>query len=217
MKILAIDFSAADRSVAAWDGTRLGEVDETGSVGTSAFRLIERALAQVQLEREEVECVAVGLGPGSYNGVRVAIAVAQGWQLARPIRLLGISDAESIAAQAQAEGLRGTLGTVIDAQRGEFYLALYELDDRGWRETAPLRIVSKPEIEQQQRAGALLAGPDLTRWFDTAKSISPRASTLVRLASTRTDFTAGAALAPIYLRETAFVKAPPRRILPPEL
>ena len=71
--------------------------------------------------------IAVGLGPGSYTGIRAAIAMAQGWQLARGVKLLGVSSAEALAAQAQAENIFGRVNLVIDAQRGEFYLATWEI------------------------------------------------------------------------------------------
>ena len=59
--------------------------------------------------------IAVGLGPGSYTGIRAAIAVAQGWQLARGIKLLGINSVECLAAQAQAGKIFGRVNVVIDA------------------------------------------------------------------------------------------------------
>ena len=65
--------------------------------------MIEKVLAAAKIEREEIEVLAVGLGPGSYTGIRVAISIAQGWQLARGVKLLGIGSAECLAAQAQAE------------------------------------------------------------------------------------------------------------------
>ena len=45
--------------------------------------MIEDVLARSQMEREQIEVLAVGLGPGSYTGIRVALSMAQGWQLAR--------------------------------------------------------------------------------------------------------------------------------------
>src|SRR5689334_10279029 len=101
MKILAVEFASPQRSVALVDtdaNTRsrfaLSEVIETGTRSTHAFKMIEEALSQAQVEREQVECLAIGLGPGSYTGIRIAIAIAQGWQLARDVKLLGISSAE---------------------------------------------------------------------------------------------------------------------------
>ena len=220
MKILALEFSSAQRSVAVVQGRAeaplpdSSEVVEGGGKATRAFSLIEQALKQAQLEREQIDCLAVGLGPGSYTGIRAAIALAQGWQLAREVKILGLSSAETVAAQAQTEGLRGLIAVVIDAQRGEFYLAAYEVNATDRRELQPLRLASLAEVQTEERAGALVVGPEATEWFPSARVIFPRASTLGRLALGRADFKAGEKLEPIYLRAPSFVKAPPPRVLP---
>src|SRR2546423_15576836 len=141
MKILALEFSSPQRSVAVLARThtseQLREMLETGSRGSRAVSMIDEVLHAQRVEREEIECIAVGLGPGSYTGIRAAIALAQGWQLARPVKLLGISSVEAIAAQAQADGLTGLIHIVIDAQRNELYWAAYELNETNRREVAP--------------------------------------------------------------------------------
>ena len=134
MTLLALEFSSERRSAAlARDGVILAEAAETGGRATNAFALIDRALAESKIPRDEIEAMAVGLGPGSYTGIRAAIAVAQGWQLARGIKLLGIPSVEALAAQAQAEKIFGRVNVVVDAQRGEFYLATWEISDAGRR------------------------------------------------------------------------------------
>ncbi len=60
-----------------------------------------------------------GWGRVSYAGIRVALAIAQGWQLATGVKLLGVGSVECVAAQAQLEKLFGRVNVVIDAQRGE--------------------------------------------------------------------------------------------------
>ena len=175
--------------------------------------MIEEALRDAKLEREQIDCLALGLGPGSYTGIRSAISIAQGWQLARPIKLLGVSSAEAIATQAQAEGATGRVHVIVDAQRGEFYLASYDLAPSGQRETEPLQIVSATEVSQRADGGGTLIGPEVTRWFPAGKTVFPRAATLGQLALARTDFISGEKMEPIYLRETQFVKAPPPRII----
>jgi tRNA threonylcarbamoyl adenosine modification protein YeaZ len=220
MKILALEFSSPQRSAAvAQERTdagalALGEAIETGARSTNALGLVEEALRQAQMERAQIECLAIGLGPGSYNGIRLAIALAQGWQLARPVKLLGISTAECLAAQAQAEGIFGQVQVVIDAQRGEFYLAGYEISPEARRETEPLRLAGLPEVQARQQAGGILIGPEVTKWFPGSRVLYPRAATLGGLAQGRTDFVPGEEMRPIYLRETQFVKAPSPRILP---
>lgn len=217
MKILALDFSSPIRSAAVLNGdsaTACEATDSSPGRDMKPFALIESALRQANLEREAIECIAMGIGPGSYAGIRVAISLAQGWQLATGVKLLGISSVQCIAAQAAADGVSGKFNVVIDAQRNEFYLAGYETSNGVAKETSPLRIVTMAEALERGHAGELLIGPEVTRWFPHGQLIFPQAAMLARLASRRTDFVAGEKLEPIYLRETTFVKAPPARILP---
>jgi tRNA threonylcarbamoyladenosine biosynthesis protein TsaB len=252
MKILALEFSSPQRSVAVvlasegnatrrydaksdirnpdsevnhaletlavlspTDSISVGEVVETGHGNTmKPLSMVEEALKLAGLEREQIECLVVGLGPGSYAGIRAAIALAQGWQLARGVALLGISSADCVAAQAQADGITGRASVVIDAQRGEFYLAGYEIGAEKRRETTPLRLATLTDVRECETAGEVLIGPEVTRWFPAGRVVFPRAATLGNFALTRTDFVAGEKLEPIYLRETKFVKAPPPRTVP---
>ena len=219
MTILALEFSSPQRSVAVVRGRAgaaasvVSEVIETGAGGTPAFAMIQSALREAQLEREQIEVLAVGLGPGSYTGIRIALAMAQGWQLASRggLKLLGVSSAECLAAQAQAEKIPGRVNVVIDAQRNEFYLAAYEISAGSWTEIEPLRILTRAEVGSRTGAKEILIGPEVTRWFPDGRRIFPRAAMLGRLALDRNDFAAGERLEPIYLRETNFVKAPPGR------
>ena len=72
----------------------------TGAGATRALAMVAAALREAGLEREQIECLAIGLGPGSYAGVRAAISLAQGWQLALGVKLLGVRSVEAVAAQA---------------------------------------------------------------------------------------------------------------------
>lgn len=228
MRILALEFSSAQRSAAVLDagadGTtgRVGEAIETGGApAMRPFALIEAALREAGAEREQIEAIAVGLGPGSYTGVRAAIALAQGWQLASArggeagrgagIQVFGVSSVECIAATAQEAGVIGSVSVVVDAQRGEFYLARYELSDAGWHELEPLRLAGRAEVQARDAAGETLIGPEVTRWFASGRVVFPRAAVLARLALKREPCARADALEPIYLRATSFAKAPPPR------
>ncbi|MEY4387031.1 MAG: tRNA ((37)-N6)-threonylcarbamoyltransferase complex dimerization subunit type 1 TsaB [Verrucomicrobiota bacterium] len=208
MKLLALEFSSTQRSVAvACNGVHVREAIESGRGNTmQPFAMIESVLTDANVQRGEIERIVIGLGPGSYAGIRAGIALAQGWHLARNVQLAGVSSAETIAAQAQAEGLRGRANVVIDAQRGEFYCGIWELSDGGHREIEPLRIVSREAIA----ASALIIGPEVTKWFADGRIIFPRASMLAKLDQPHPAMD-NSALEPIYLRETSFAKAPPPR------
>ncbi|MEW6160333.1 MAG: tRNA (adenosine(37)-N6)-threonylcarbamoyltransferase complex dimerization subunit type 1 TsaB [Verrucomicrobiota bacterium] len=220
MKILALEFSSAKRSVAVWDtdggasALRHGEVLELDSRSTRCFSLIEETLEAAALDRSAIDCLAVGLGPGSYTGIRAAIALAQGWELAASqnrMRLVGISSVECLAAQAHASGMRGRVLVLVDAQRNEFYLAQYAMDETSYREIERLRLASRAEVEERARAGEPIVGPEVTNCFSQARVLFPEASMLARLAAHQNAFVPGESLEPIYLRPTAFVKAPPPR------
>ena len=181
MKILALEFSSPQRSVALVERSPSSpavtqcEVVETGARSNKPFEMIEAVLKQAAVEREQVDCLAIGLGPGSYTGIRGAIALGQGWQLARATPLVGISSVECLVAGAQAQGIRGRVAVVIDAQRGEFYVANYELDAEAWRELQPLRLASRSSVLEFEANGELLIGPEVLNWFPGGRTIYPRA------------------------------------------
>ncbi len=215
MTILAVEFSSDLRSVAIARGsTVLARAEESGGRTAHAFALIERALAEAKLEREAIDCIAVGLGPGSYAGIRAGIALAQGWQMATGLRLLGVSTVEAMAAQAAVMGMTGRITLAIDAQRNEFYAATYQLDSGSFQLINPLRVTSLDAVKASAADSRLIVWPELHGLFPGSESIPPDATALCRLAATRTDFIPGSELAPIYLREANFIKAPPSRVIP---
>ena len=207
MKILALEFSSQRRSVAVAESNPafrvLGRATEDNPRGSNGMVLIDRALHEAHLTPAEIDLIAVGLGPGSYAGIRSAIAISQGWQLARGTRLLGISSVETVAHEAQRVGHLGEITIVIDAQRKEFYAARYNVTESDIASLDPLRITSLGALGEP---GNIL-GPGAARLVPGAIDLYPAAAALARLATSRSDFRAGEDLEPIYLREVSFLKA----------
>ncbi|HEY6228612.1 MAG TPA: tRNA (adenosine(37)-N6)-threonylcarbamoyltransferase complex dimerization subunit type 1 TsaB [Verrucomicrobiae bacterium] len=201
MKILALDFSTLRRSAAVVDenGNVISSVTQLPQRAGSPFPLISEALANIR--PAEIEAFAIGLGPGSYTGIRSSLAIAQGWNLARNIPAAGVSSAEAIAFAAVEKGLRGEVEVVIDAQRNELYSAIYRLSSETFSLIRPLEILGKPETKK-------LIGPEATRWTDEGIIIEPNASAIGKLAAKEKKFGPPEALEAIYLREPSFVKAP---------
>jgi tRNA threonylcarbamoyladenosine biosynthesis protein TsaB len=218
MKILAIEFSSEQRSVAVVERPTAGEPCVFASASdcsreTSALVLIERALNESKIEREAIEVIAIGIGPGSYTGIRAAIALAQGWQLAsgEKLKILGVSSAECIAFVAQKEKRFGKVRVIIDAQRNELYTACYRVDAKQALEIEPLKLQSLAVVKDVVGHEETTVGPEIHKWFAHGVRLFPEASVLGLIASTRTNFISAEEIQPIYLRETSFVKAPPRR------
>jgi tRNA threonylcarbamoyladenosine biosynthesis protein TsaB len=199
MKILALDFSTFGRSAAIVDenGNVISSVTQPPQRAGSPFPLIHQALGG--LPAGAINAIAIGLGPGSYTGIRSALAIAQGWNLAHNIPAAGVSSAEAIAFAAVEKGLRGKAEVVIDAQRGEVYSAIYDLTS--FSLLRPLKILAKPETK-------FLIGPEAQRWDPDGTIVEPTAEAIGRLAARENKFGPPENLEVIYLREPSFVKAP---------
>ena len=118
-KVLAIDTSTSRTSVAIiQDGIVLysGYRDGATAHGPSLPALVQEALAV-----SEVDEVVVGMGPGPFTGLRVGIAFAQSFALARQIPVRGVCSLDAIATQIQEDDFIIT----VDARRKEVYWARY--------------------------------------------------------------------------------------------
>jgi tRNA threonylcarbamoyl adenosine modification protein YeaZ len=207
MMILALEFSSSLRSVAIVDsstGKSLASISERLGALTGVA-LINQAMHQAALKPNAIESIALGVGPGSYAGIRSSIAIAQGWQLAHSIPVIPVSSVECLAETARRSGLRGNWTIIIDAQRGEFYCARYALSETSITEMEPLRISPAP-------SDVSLLGPDAAKHQPNATTLYPSAETLAFLAATSGPVPASE-IEPIYLREATFVKASPPRFM----
>ena len=207
MKILALEFSTSQRAVAVSDGEKFIAREVTDDQKTGPLLLIDEVLRKGRIDRTEISVIAIGIGPGSYAGIRSAIAVAQGWQIAKSVKLRPISSAEVLAATARAEGHRGETHLIIDAQRHEHYHTTWNLTETEQTETKPLSIIGVVEAFELESFG-----PDQPN-MDYCKPLHPCAAQLAKLADNQNSDVPGFAIEPIYLRQTEFVKAPPTRKL----
>ena len=205
--ILALEFSSNRRSVAIADGKDVLARVGTDDVKKPPLTLIDEALKKANLNHAAIETISIGIGPGSYTGIRSAIATAQGWQLARNINLLPIPSAEILAANAAANGQRGEIHFIIDAQRHEYYHTTWKLTEDNQSQTTPLHIIPVTVAAELKTFGPDSAG------LPSCDPLFPDAAILAQLAAGRTDFQPGETIEPIYLRPIEFTKAPPLRQL----
>ncbi len=131
MLILALDCSTTRGSAALAVGADLKncqwywreEFSAGRGQGGLLFTALERGLAQARPSGEKLGEIVVGLGPGSYSGVRQAIAAATGLTLATGARLRG---RPSVAALTPDHGNYQVVG---DARRGAYYWTLVQSGD----------------------------------------------------------------------------------------
>jgi tRNA threonylcarbamoyl adenosine modification protein YeaZ len=118
-RVLAIDTSTSRTSVAIIDGDTVlfsGYKDGATAHGPSLPALVQEGLAV-----SDVDEVVVGMGPGPFTGLRVGIAFAQSFALARQIPVRGVCSLDAIAAHVNEPDFIVT----VDARRKEVYWARY--------------------------------------------------------------------------------------------
>lgn len=130
--ILAIETSVPEASVALWcDGEWLYEQDFTSDRhhNSMVFEPIEEALRV--LDGRQLSTVIVGTGPGSYSGIRIGIAVAQGVAIARACPTVGVGSlaATPVACLTREAGSGKRSMAVGDARRGLYFVA--PISERG--------------------------------------------------------------------------------------
>ncbi|MBL9172304.1 MAG: tRNA (adenosine(37)-N6)-threonylcarbamoyltransferase complex dimerization subunit type 1 TsaB [Verrucomicrobiales bacterium] len=206
MTTLALEFSSDRRGVAVVrDQSVLSEVIHRGTRETPIFGLIERALGEARMAPDAIERIAVGLGPGSNTGVRLALSVAQGWQLGSEVDIVGVVSLESLAVMSAP---LGTVTLAVDSQRNEWAVA----EAAGGKLTGSIRLVGVELLRSWISSGQQVAGPDVVSALGGGVEIHPSAAVLGRWAMEAVPVPAEQ-LTPVYLREASFVKAPPGRDL----
>lgn len=105
--------------------------------------LIDRALADAGIVRQDVTALAAGVGPGPYTGLRVGLVTARTLAFVLEIPVYGVCSLDVLAIEAVDTGaVSGDFVVATDARRKEVYLARYDAD--GVRLDGPL--VDKPAV-----------------------------------------------------------------------
>ena len=219
---LALEFSTDRRSVAVVRGGKiLSEAVQNLGRSTRVFSLIEEALAKSGVDRGEIGRIALGIGPGRYTGIRLAISVAQGWRLAtgkiadptqdsadaldalNTVDVVAVSSFEVLAAQFD-----GPVLLVSDAQRDEWAVA--RVEKRSCPE-AP-RLLTANEVKDLS-VGTRVIGAEVVALLGVGETYFPSAGSLGIVGEKIRESVAPESLAPVYLRVAAFVKALPSRVI----
>ena len=148
------ELQSAERKVHAV-ATR--EIRAHRASNTTLVPAIDELLGELGISRSQIACVCVGRGPGSFTGVRIAMATAKGIAQALGVGLVGVSTLDAIAWNAQAAGVRGDLLVAADAMRKEVYPARFALFDDGVRRLSADRVVKAEAFAAELEEGSARA------------------------------------------------------------
>jgi len=165
--ILAIETSSRVGSVALASGSELlGRTTFTAPMQHSAeiMPAIVGLLRRSSHNPSDLEQVYVSIGPGSFTGLRIAVAAAKAMHLANGARIVAVDSLDAIAANVKdapfdeafqsisQESRILRLAALLDAKRGQFFTAVYEYQ-RGDHEPAPEDAADSPDYRIPAPAG----------------------------------------------------------------
>jgi tRNA threonylcarbamoyladenosine biosynthesis protein TsaB len=157
MNILALDTSmgACGAAVMRAGGTIVAREEIMARGHAEALMpMVAAVMAEAALPSNELDLIAATTGPGSFTGVRIAIAAARGLALVTHAKLFG-TDSLTVMAKAAAEGLGGRpFAVAVDARRGMIYFGLY---DRTARKLEGPLLLAPDDAANRLPAGCRLA------------------------------------------------------------
>ncbi len=151
MKVLGFDTATRATTVALLDTDNDEAVERRDDPPAGArprhttrlMALVVDVLGDAGIGWSELDRIAVGVGPGTFTGLRIGVATARALARARAINLVGVSTLQSLARGAIAPGAGGAgsheaVMAVIDARRGEVFAAGWSIADLARAGAVPL-------------------------------------------------------------------------------
>jgi tRNA threonylcarbamoyladenosine biosynthesis protein TsaB len=157
--LLAVDTSTQMASIALYDGISVQAEMTWKSPRRHTMELAPQVLAmleQLQQEASALTGLVVALGPGSFTGLRIGLALVKGLAMARAIPLVGIPTLDVTAYPVRY--LRGTLYATLQAGRGRICVAPYRWRRGRWRRAGDVSITTWEALAAEAEDGSAFCG-----------------------------------------------------------
>lgn len=159
MKFLILDTSSRFCSVVlSVDGQIYNDTREIPRQHNKyLLEMIKGVFDKAGVDKKSLDFIAYGVGPGSFVGVRLAAAVAQGFAVGLDIPVRGFSSMFAIAKSTKIASEK--VAVVLDAKMGDFYLGLYDIYQD---EVISENVYKLDEYNQNLHAGYKLVGDSIS-------------------------------------------------------
>jgi tRNA threonylcarbamoyladenosine biosynthesis protein TsaB len=178
--LLAIDSSTRTVGLALYDGFQVIHESTWTSNEYHTVELapaVNEALHRADLSVEAIGALAVALGPGSFTGLRIGMALAKGMALVRHLPLIGVPTLDIIACAQPIHDV--LMAAVLRAGRGRLAVGWYRALNSGWEPTQMIGVFTPQELADQIKQPTYLCGE-----LDEAdRELIRQANPLVTLAS----------------------------------
>ncbi|MBM3252476.1 MAG: tRNA (adenosine(37)-N6)-threonylcarbamoyltransferase complex dimerization subunit type 1 TsaB [Candidatus Omnitrophica bacterium] len=161
MRILGFDTSSGSFSIAILDNDKITEESFNCEKKLSSLIIssIERILKRKKVSLESIDAFAVGLGPGSFTGLRVGISTVKGLAMACAKPVIGISTLDILAANITRENRQ--ICTIIDAKRNSVYYCFYRNNNEHLRKIGSYGLIDIGELIKKIKEDTVFTGDGL--------------------------------------------------------
>jgi tRNA threonylcarbamoyladenosine biosynthesis protein TsaB len=170
--LLAVDTSTKVIGLALMDGQQIIAQSSWYTRNHHTVELspaIVRMLSQSEVNVEDLTCLGVALGPGSFTGLRIGLAVVKGLSIALGIPVIGIPTLDIYAHAIPAQPER-RLAAFLQAGRAKYAFQWFAGERKGWKADSEIIVISSPEIPEVLQQPCLVCGELLTEDRDKIKS-----------------------------------------------
>ena len=159
--LLAIDTSSRILSIALHDGAVLRaewSLDAGRRHSALLAPMIKQIMADTATHIEDLRALAVSVGPGSYTGARIGVALAKGMAAVNDRPLVPVTTLDTIVAANAGRSSDETLIATVPAGRKRAIWAEYRRESRSWRERRPAQISSWADLLATCSQPAVISG-----------------------------------------------------------
>lgn len=161
--LLSLETSTRCSSVALTRGTFSGgavlaelSLNSNTSHSRRLIAAVDRLFQETQTDWQQIAGIGIGLGPGSFTGLRIGMATAKGFAQAAQKKLLGVSTLDTLAAMCVPQE---RICAVLDARKKEVYAAFYRWgEDKGIVREGEMRALSPKQLAEEIQEPTMMVG-----------------------------------------------------------
>jgi tRNA threonylcarbamoyladenosine biosynthesis protein TsaB len=157
--LLAVDTSTRTVGLALYDGIQVLSEAVWQSHDYHTVELapaIADMLARSNVKPSDLSVVAAALGPGSFTGLRIGLALVKGMALAQRLSLVGISSLDILAAAQPL--VEEQMAAVLRAGRGRLAVGWYQAMDGAWQMKGQVEVLTAQELNERIQKPTLVCG-----------------------------------------------------------
>jgi len=174
-RCLAIDTATEQPSVAACGAGKTAARQFGGARETEQiFTHVRAVLEETDQELSELDCIAIGCGPGSFTGLRVGVAAAQSLAFGAGLPVCRLSSLAILAFGAGRRAGATRVAAALDARMGEVYAGYYELGSAGVIPLMPDQVIGPENLVLPGEENFVAAGPGWSAYPAMATQFAPR-------------------------------------------